>query len=102
MLNGLIGILGAAINVFWGGFVIARLWAWFVMPLGAPFIGVLHAAGLVLLFQLAMGTRGIELRILLGEITPKQRSQMVVVQAILAAVAPAIGLLMGWLIHMGM
>lgn len=30
----------------WYGFVVSRLWGWFVVPLGAPRIGVWFAAGL--------------------------------------------------------
>lgn len=35
------------------GFVAATLWGWFVVPLGAPVIGVAHAVGLLLLVTLA-------------------------------------------------
>ena len=31
------------------GFVLHRLWAWFVVPLGVPAIGIAHAVGLAML-----------------------------------------------------
>lgn len=31
------------------GFVLSYLWAWFIVPLGAPQIGIAHAIGLSLL-----------------------------------------------------
>lgn len=47
-----------SINVFWGGFVAATLWGWFVVPLGAPAISFWHAAGLGALVSVFLGSRG--------------------------------------------
>jgi hypothetical protein len=47
----LLVIPGAA----WSGFVLARLWAWFVVPLGVPAIGTWHAAGLSVLVSWMTG-----------------------------------------------
>lgn len=33
-------------SILWRGFVIAKLWAWFVVPLGVVEISAWHAAGL--------------------------------------------------------
>jgi hypothetical protein len=33
-------------SVLWTGFVLSTLWAWFLIPLGAPAVGVIHAAGI--------------------------------------------------------
>jgi hypothetical protein len=33
------------------GFVLSRLWAWFLIPLGLPSIGVAHAIGIALIFS---------------------------------------------------
>lgn len=38
-------------HVCWLGFVTSILWRWFVMPLGAPPIGIAHAIGLCLLVR---------------------------------------------------
>lgn len=44
----------AIANSFFGAFVLTRLWAWFVVPLGVPAIGMAHAMGLVLMLALMM------------------------------------------------
>lgn len=46
-----IGVLGLAAAIIipialWQGFVIHLLWRWFVVPIGLPEIGILHAIGL--------------------------------------------------------
>ncbi len=38
-----------AINIVFSGLLLAALWAWFVVPLGAPEIGAVHALGLGLI-----------------------------------------------------
>jgi hypothetical protein len=32
--------------IIWRGFVLAKLWAWFIVPLGVIPIGLVHAAGI--------------------------------------------------------
>jgi putative Mn2+ efflux pump MntP len=39
------------------GLVFAQLWAWFVMPFGAPAIGIAHAIGLAVLVTMLTGQR---------------------------------------------
>lgn len=39
-----------------GGFVFAKLWLWFVVPLGVPAIGMWHAAGLASFVHYATAT----------------------------------------------
>jgi len=34
------------------GFVLSKLWLWFVMPLGVPAISIVHAMGITILFNL--------------------------------------------------
>ena len=45
-------VLSIPLSVY-RGFVLALLWRWFVVPLGAPAIGVVHAMGLSWLVGLA-------------------------------------------------
>ena len=35
-----------AVAAIWYGFVIAKLWLWFLVPFGLPAVGIAHAAGL--------------------------------------------------------
>lgn len=38
-------------SMVWSGFVMQLMWAWFVVPLGVPAIGIAHALGLRLLAE---------------------------------------------------
>ena len=51
LLLGFALVLGAIILV---GAVMSQLWAWFVVPLGVPAIGVLQATGIALVARLAV------------------------------------------------
>ncbi len=42
----------ALVLAAWKAFVLSVVWGWFVVPLGAPAIGVLHAYGLMLMLSL--------------------------------------------------
>lgn len=39
-------------TVMWGGYVVSVLWGWFIVPLGAPPVGIAHALGLMLMASL--------------------------------------------------
>lgn len=54
----LTALLTTPLSLGFRAWVIATLWAWFVLPLGAPVIGVAHAAGLYCLVQLTAYTGG--------------------------------------------
>lgn len=48
----LIGVPAFLIAVMaYQGWALAVLWSWFIVPLGAPKIGVVHAAGLALVYN---------------------------------------------------
>jgi hypothetical protein len=47
------------LGIFWGGFVAATLWGWFMIPLGVKAIGYWHAVGLAALLNVLLGSRGI-------------------------------------------
>lgn len=53
-------LLVIPVLLVWPGYVGSILWEWFVVPLGASSISVFHASGLLMLFALAMGGRGLE------------------------------------------
>ena len=42
----------ALVVAFWKAFVLTIIWGWFIVPLGVPAIGVLHAYGLLLFTSL--------------------------------------------------
>lgn len=46
LMGCLLAVLALPLLTAWAGFVISVLWGWFVVPLGAPAVGVWHAAGL--------------------------------------------------------
>lgn len=41
-------------TVMWGGYVVSVLWGWFIVPLGAPPVGIAHALGLMLMASLPL------------------------------------------------
>lgn len=46
----LIGIILAIVEGFADGLIIAKLWTWFIVPLGVRSISVSHAAGLCVMY----------------------------------------------------
>jgi hypothetical protein len=50
-LYALVSVLVALPLAAWKGWVLVKLWAWFVLPLGAPMINMWHAAGLAMLLS---------------------------------------------------
>ena len=48
----LLGLILALPLAAWSGFVISKLWEWFVSPLGVPHLSVWHAAGVSVLIRL--------------------------------------------------
>lgn len=40
---------------FWSGLTVSVLWGWFIVPLGAPAIGLWHAYGLALIWSAFSG-----------------------------------------------
>jgi len=69
------------------GFVLSTMWAWFVVPLGLPAIGIALAIGLSLTVGLFSG------------LSPK-RDEKPWVQIAAGFVAPLLTLFCGWLVHM--
>lgn len=43
---------------FWQGWMVARLWRWFVVPIGAPAIGLAQAVGLAVIVAMFRRSRG--------------------------------------------
>ena len=48
-ISGLVIIVLVIPLALWGGVIASNLWCWFIVPLGAPPIGIAHAAGLMLI-----------------------------------------------------
>jgi hypothetical protein len=97
-----LAIIGVAIvgviSIFWGGYVGSILWGWFVVPLGAPPISPLHAAGLACIVSLFMGKRGLNE----NENDGKDVSEVVLTGLGVAIVLPLVPLIMGWIIKSAM
>lgn len=86
-------VLITAISTFWGGFVAATLWGWFVVPLGVPAINYWHAAGLCTTLGVFMGSRGIS-----G--TENETVGDILARGfIFSAGLPLLSLIFGWLVH---
>jgi hypothetical protein len=87
-------VVVVALAIFWGGYVASKLWCWFLVPLGLPCITYLHAAGIALLLEVLLGSRGISLHS--AEHAPEKIKKFALTCAI---AVPGFGLLLGWLVH---
>ena len=45
-MSGLVTFLALPFTLTWKGFVISKLWGWFLVPLALPPIGIAHAVGI--------------------------------------------------------
>lgn len=83
-------VVGLTLLGAWWGYVIHVLWAWFLVPLGVPSVGVAQAYGLSVLFGTFLGSRGLD-------IGKEKNSDAWVVSVITGIVLPAFALLAGWI-----
>lgn len=83
-------IVSATISIFWGGYVTATLWGWFMVPLGVKAITYWHAVGLGALFSVFMGSRGTGNK-------EEDAAEAATLSIFASAVIPAILLAFGWL-----
>lgn len=52
-MNPFITLMILPIYIAYEGFVLSTFWSWFVVPLGAPALGVAQAAGIALMVSVA-------------------------------------------------
>lgn len=83
-------IVGLALLGVWWGYAIHVLWAWFVVPLGVPALGVAQAYGLSVLFGLFLNTRGLA-------IGKEKSNDEWATSVTVSVLMPAIALLFGWI-----
>lgn len=96
MLGVLIGVAAVmAVGIFWGGYVAATLWGWFMVPLGVSAIGYWHAVGLGSLMA-AFGLGGSS-----GS-NSKSAEDYLIERLVYSTLLPAICLLLGWLAKVNM
>ncbi len=89
MKNGCLGLLAALMCVPLAGWVITKLWGWYVVPFGIPQISVAHAIGIDLLMSY-----------LTMHYTKSERS--IVERIIISVGTPLMFLLFGWIISLFM
>lgn len=101
----LITIIFSVIGAVLGAFFFRDMWAWFVVPLGAPSIGLPHAYGLSLFVRtLAVHAPSGMVALLVGvaeerESTAKERTFYRHYSFVVNVVLPAIAYLLGYLAH---
>ena len=94
----MIAILSGIIWIGWGGFALAKLWGWFVVPLGVPSIIWWQAAGLITTFALlSQGTVGYAAVAARGAMGLKDKERKWL-QLWAAAFMPGVALASGWLV----
>lgn len=84
LVIGFVAFLG--LMAFYHAFVLATLWVWFVVPLGAAQIGIAHAYGLSLIPTVILTSRGLY--------SPEDKRTESYVAAMML---PAVALLFGWI-----
>ncbi|WP_343177070.1 hypothetical protein [Pseudomonas sp. 4810-S13] len=87
-------VVAFALNIFWGGYVAATLWGWFVVPLGVMAITYWHAVGLtcvVAAFARVKNDDSIK--------EPESLGEGVAKSVFMAVIIPAILLATGWFAH---
>ncbi|BCS42937.1 MULTISPECIES: hypothetical protein [Pseudomonas] len=83
--------------IFWGGYVAATLWGWFVVPLGVMAITYWHAVGLTCVVGALVGVRADE------DTNDSEALGDAVAKSVLkAAIILAMLLAMGWFAHNNM
>lgn len=87
-------LLTVGITIFWGGWVGATLWGWFIVPLGVRAIGYWHSVGLSLLFFLLTGLRASK--------EYDDIHKTIAAGLLNSALIPAICLALGWLAWLNM
>lgn len=84
-----LGILAAVILLtIWRGFILSCLWAWFMVPLGLPEIGVAHAIGVAFLVGM-----------FLSHIKSSSETKEPVTELITPFVVGLIALIAGYIVH---
>lgn len=94
----MIAILNGAIWTGWGGFVLAQLWGWFLVPLGVTSISWWHAAGLSATYILLSRGAPAYATIAAYKAMDLGTEHSEWVSLAMAVIIPAISLCAGWLI----
>jgi len=80
------------------GYATSNLWLWFAVPLGAPHIGVWHAAGLSILISSILGMRGLDA----ANKKDKSKFELAIDYTLKSIIPPLVCLFFGWLVRFGM
>jgi hypothetical protein len=92
-------ILLIPVGILMTGFVISRLWEWFMVPLGVSAITLPHAYGLTILVGL-LSMRGMSSDMKSQEDTSMAKSVFLMVW--MAVIMPLLAWFGGWLCHLWM
>lgn len=86
------------LGIVWHGYADSVLWSWFIVPLGAPAIGLWHAGGIALFVTSLLGSRGLEMK---AE-DKRDKMEKAAAWSVVMFILPAFALLFGWLYKLGM
>jgi hypothetical protein len=93
-----IGILSASIWIGWGGFALAKLWGWYLVPLGVMPITWWHAGGLFSVQTLVTGGTATYAYVAAMGVLKVESKHSKWLVLFMSAVIPATTLGMGWLV----
>lgn len=80
----------------WRGFVLSILWLWFIVPLGAPQIGIAHCIGISGLLSMLIAHLSSRVD---AQIDKEQYTKAFVGSLISATLTPPLFLLFGYIVH---
>lgn len=83
--------------LLWRGFVLSKLWLWFLVPLGAPVIVAWHAAGICLVMSM-FTNRGTD-QVADAEIAKRSNGEKLWRAMFDMFMLPLIFLGVGWVVH---
>ena len=86
-------------SILWSGFVLATLWAWFVIPLGAPALGVLHAAGIAMVIRFMTFQGNVKEFMDSDDMSSDEKMKLAGARAGMGFAYPLVALFFGWIIH---
>ena len=91
----LLVVIGISAAILVNGFVISTLWAWFLVPLGLPQIGIIHAAGISILTSYPLSIITIKIERIMRNTKGAEETISTILTYLLV---PVMALFLGWIL----
>jgi hypothetical protein len=91
----LLVVIGISAAILVNGFVISTLWAWFLVPLGLPQIGIIHAAGISILASYPLSIISIKIDRIMKN---TKGAEETIPTILIYLLVPVMALFLGWIL----